>query len=171
MNLQFTIKKAARNYCSKGGFTLIELLVVIAVLSVLSVALLSAINPIEQINKGNDTAKKSDSAELLNANERYYTTFSTYPWDPTKIGVTLNKKQASDTAGAGIDELVAKNEMKSQFKTRQNLDTLYITQDASSNLVSVCFAPTSTTFKAQASKNQDGSSGCTTGTCYICVPE
>ncbi len=152
------------------GFTLIELLIVIAVLAILTVAVLSAINPIEQIEKGTDASKKSDAAELLNAYERYYVTHQTFPWDPTKTGITLDKKLASDTAGSGIDELLLKNELKAQFKTRSNLAYLYITSTAA-GATSVCFAPTSAEFKALAHKNQDGTSDCAAGICYICVPE
>ena len=65
---------------SNKGFTLIELLIVVVIIGILSVAVLSAINPIEQINKATDQGKKSDAAELLNALERYFTTFQAYPW-------------------------------------------------------------------------------------------
>lgn len=156
----------------KSGFTLIELLVVIAILAILAVAVLSAINPIEQINRGSDAAKKSDMAELLNAYERYFTTYQTYPWDPDKDGTpVLDKQQASVTAASGIDELVTKDELKPQFKTRRSLTTTFVTQQAGTNLIAVCFDPVSKNFGAQADKNQDGTTGCTTATCYVCVPE
>ncbi len=162
-----------KSYKTQMGFTLVELLIVIAILAILAVAVLSAINPIEQISKGNDTGKKSDAAELLSAYERYYVTYQTYPWDASKTGATLDKKLASDTAGSGIDELLLKNELKSQFKTRSSLANLYVTSSTitSGGSVNVCFLPTSATFKALATKNQDGTTGCTGTTCYVCVPE
>ena len=65
----------------RKGFTLIELLIVIAILGILAVAVLSAINPVEQMKKARDAGRKSDAAELLNAHERYFTTFGCYPWE------------------------------------------------------------------------------------------
>lgn len=63
------------------GFTMIELLVVIAVIGVLAVAVLSSIDPIEQINKGRDTRKRSNAAQLINAVDRYYAIAELYPWN------------------------------------------------------------------------------------------
>ena len=61
-----------RSITSKvAGFTMIELLIVITILGILATAVLSAINPIEQINRGRDTGKRSDSEQLLSALERY----------------------------------------------------------------------------------------------------
>lgn len=65
----------------KKGFTLIELLIVVALIGILAVALLSAINPVEQMKKARDAGRKSDAAELLNAYERYYSTYGCYPWN------------------------------------------------------------------------------------------
>ena len=163
----------------KKGFTLIELLVVIAVIGVLAVAVLSTINPIEQINKAKDTASKSDASEFLNAAERYFATFGCYPWDlgtgtscpvpysPTAMGAT-----AIGTMDGTFVELEAKNELKTQFKTRvANQDTttgknsLIVSVDAG-NLTHVCFLPSSKTFATQA--NGDATGG--TGTTHVCVP-
>lgn len=57
---------------AQAGFTMIELLVVISVIGILSVAVISSINPIEQINKGRDTRKRSNAAQLINALDRFY---------------------------------------------------------------------------------------------------
>lgn len=175
------------------GFTLIELLIVIAVIGILAVAVLSAINPIEQIRKGNDTAKKSDSAELLNAIERYFTTFQCYPWAYTTDCQTsytrptadvVNPNMTTGAAGGGtvastLPELIAKNEMKPNFTTRKNLTNIYVSQDATNDLVHVCFIPDSKTFRSLAKYQRDGVTSCTAGTftgtasaqCHICVPE
>ena len=59
----------------KKGFTLIEMLIVIAVIGILAIAVLSAINPVEQTRKARDARRRSNAAELLNAAERYYTTY------------------------------------------------------------------------------------------------
>ncbi|HZZ98676.1 MAG TPA: type II secretion system protein [Candidatus Saccharimonadia bacterium] len=74
-----------KSLISQLGFTLIELLVVISVIGVLAVAVLSAINPIEQINKGRDTGARSDAAELINADDRYFATQEIYPWNNTSL--------------------------------------------------------------------------------------
>lgn len=168
----------------KKGFTLIELLVVISVIAVLAVAVLSSINPVEQINKAKDTASKSDAAEILNAVERYYATFGCYPWEATN-GSSPNKKcttpyvyavQAATVIGSlnasVLQELADKNEIKTQLQTRLIAQTdaskknqLILTGDAS-QLVHVCFLPSSKTFLAQANGIADG----TTGTTHVCVP-
>lgn len=166
------------------GFTLIELLVVIAVIAVLAVAVLSSINPIEQINKAKDTGSKSDASEVLNAMERYYATFSCYPWETT--GTSPNKKCPTSytysqlsTAAVGsatgqslLQELADKNEIKPQLQTRLASQTSYtltnalaVTGDAG-QLVHVCYLPSSKTFKAQANGDASGA----TGTTYVCVP-
>lgn len=154
----------------RGGFTLIELLIVITIIGVLVVAILSAINPVEQIRRAQDQSLESDSAELLNAFERYYTAFYEYPW--TALGqVNPSETLVSSANGsAWLTELVAKDEVKPQFKDRSSWSRIYVTQ--SGTIVYICFDPASTTFQAQADaagKTRSGSSGCTTG-CYICIP-
>ncbi len=62
------------------AFTMIELLIVIAILGILAVAVLSALNPIEQINRGRDTASRSDAEQLLTAIDRYYAMQGYFPW-------------------------------------------------------------------------------------------
>lgn len=167
----------------KKGFTLIELLVVISVIAVLAVAVLSSINPVEQINKAKDTASKSDASELLNASERYYATFGCYPWEAT--GASPNKRcpspysYAVQTAVAVgtlntsvLQELVDKSEVKTQLQTRLALQVnaalknqLIYSSDAS-QLIHICFLPSSKTFLAQANGIADG----TAGTTHVCVP-
>jgi prepilin-type N-terminal cleavage/methylation domain-containing protein len=71
-----------------AGFTMIELLIVITILGILAVAVLSAINPLEQINRGRDTATRSDAEQIYNAIDRFNAFQSHFPWD-------LNKTVAS----------------------------------------------------------------------------
>lgn len=55
----------------KNGFTLIELLVVIGILAVLLAIVLVAINPAKQFAQANNTQRKSDVNQLLNAINQY----------------------------------------------------------------------------------------------------
>ena len=143
----------------KKGFTLIELLVVISLIGVLAVAVLSAINPIEQLNKGRDAGRRADSAQIINAIDRYYASNEEFPWNSsTAFGV--NKIATVDTAfkvtaekaGVGIcgvavggnpttgtsqDEtgctldglLVSSSELKSQFGKRKAFRTTPVAED------------------------------------------
>jgi len=61
------------------GFTLIELLVVIGILAILLAITLIAINPARQFGLANDTKRRSDATELLNA-------IGQYAADPTNAG-------------------------------------------------------------------------------------
>ena len=126
---------------SNKGFTLIELLIVVVIIGILSVAVLSAINPIEQINKATDQGKKSDSAELLNALERYFVTFQKYPWDKVTgatIPTTTTPTTAADATGVAMTwvgvangtsdtaSLVGTNELKPEFPQRGSLKNLTV---------------------------------------------
>lgn len=71
LNSQFSIQK---------GFTLIELLLVIAILSIMAVVLITLLNPITQIQKANDTRRKSDLAQLQKTLEAYYSDNGRYPF-------------------------------------------------------------------------------------------
>ena len=169
-----------KNY--KKGFTLIELLIVIAVLGILATAVLSAINPMEQMRKAKDAGRKSDAAELLNAYERYYTTFGDHSW-----GATL---PAGDnpvfTTGGNSEELITTNELKTQFAERDTLSLLYVTE-AGDETVSVCFEPESETArmggmgKLESVNTGAGTTvtdcsasdylGTSAGVCWICLPQ
>lgn len=56
---------------NKKGFTLIELLVVIGILAVLLAIVLIAINPARQFAQANDTKRRNDSLQILNAVWQY----------------------------------------------------------------------------------------------------
>ncbi len=172
----------------RKGFTFIELLIVIAVLGILAVAVLSAINPVEQLRKARDAGRKSDSAELLNAYERYFTTWGCYPWehtgavcDTTQTMATVNPALAA--AGDNSYELIAREEVKPQFATRSTIanNEMFVTE-AASGQVSVCFTPESNSARAGGLgpiKNQANTAvGSCAGayapgqaTCNVCVPQ
>jgi type IV pilus assembly protein PilA len=63
----------AQNIFNKNekGFTLIELLVVIGILAVLLAITLIAINPARQFGQANDTKRRSDITQVLNALGQY----------------------------------------------------------------------------------------------------
>jgi prepilin-type N-terminal cleavage/methylation domain-containing protein len=62
-----------RNTFNKNnkGFTLIELLVVIGILAILLAITLIAINPARQFGQANDTKRRSDTTQILNAIGQY----------------------------------------------------------------------------------------------------
>lgn len=175
------------------GFTLIELLIVVALIGILAVALLSAINPIEQGRKARDSGRKSDSAELLNAVERYNATFGCYPWNRTggTCGTTSLTAQTVDTndfSGAGIlADLITVQELKSQYANRDAItkQNMYISEASGPNgIVSVCAEPESTSWRAggggsirnatnaaagSCTGTYNGTGGATT--CNVCVPQ
>lgn len=173
----------------RKGFTLIELLIVIAILGILAVAVLSAINPLEQMKKARDSRRKSDSAELLNAYERYFTTFSCWPWEATGAGnacgngsVTAANPAFSASSNSG--ELLSKEELKAQFSSRDSVvdNELFVTEAAGTGQASVCFSPESKSARAGGLgplRNQQnaaaGSCGATyvssDATCNVCIPQ
>lgn len=179
----------------RKGFTLIELLIVIAILGILAVSVLSAINPVEQMKKARDTGRKSDAAELLNAHERYFTTFGCYPWANSAtgcgalaLGSAVIAAPATFTAGYGVanfnGDLITKEELKAQFSSRSTIakSELYVTESAIGQ-VSICFVPESKSARAgglgpnQNNTNTGAATGCagayskTDATCSVCVPQ
>lgn len=149
------------------GFTLVELLVVVALIGILAVAVLSTINPIEQANRARDAAYKNDAAEIVNAEERFYTTTQAYPWSTTSTPFALGWIDASSaevgicdatsgcpTAGA----LITGEELRNEFAQRPAfqstalpVDKMYVGRsDTSSGSVYVCFIPKSNTTRNTA---------------------
>src|SRR6266700_4128441 len=67
----YMIAQNKNKYIKLQGFTLIELLVVIGILAILLAITLIAINPARQFGLANDTKRRSDATELLNAIGQY----------------------------------------------------------------------------------------------------
>jgi len=152
------------------GFTLIELLIVITIIGVLAVAVLSAINPVEQIYKANDSRRKSDIAELLNAMERYYTTFEEFP--ATMTGTVMcphftTPDTTGKCSGYNVQPLITTNELKTAFAQRALNEYLL---SGSADAVNACFKPQSQTFLAKASRTSSNAAAGSSFN-YICVPE
>ena len=61
------------------GFTLIELIIAIGILGILAVAAIMALDPVAQLQKSNDTRRKSDLAQVQRALESYYQDNNQYP--------------------------------------------------------------------------------------------
>lgn len=143
------------------GFTLVELLIVIALIAILSVAVLATINPIEQSNKARDAKFRNDSAEVLSAYERYYTSQTSYPWmdvatDPVE-SIDDTVVYASDSPYFGVvaeggastgGALITSSELKSSFLGKESYasnlqeeDRMYIYHNGSTNDNYVCFHP------------------------------
>ncbi len=156
---------------NQTGFTLIEMLIVMGVIAILAVAILSAIDPVEQMRKAEDSRMRSDTAELLNALERYYTTFREYPWSTAPDADCPQFDGSPATCDLPLDDLIDTNELKPQFANRE-LENYYITQD-SNDSVHICFRPQSKSWDMEATTKaytQTGTTGCTAD-CYVCVPE
>lgn len=184
----------------KRGFTMIELLVVIAIIGVLAAAVLSAINPVEQINKGRDTAIRSDAAELVNATERYFAVQEKFPWNTAKNSWNPSSS-GNDNPGVDPDNLFSvdgtadskwlwvkiledTSEVKANFYSRilKNRSKMLAVKEADSGTVFVCFEPSSNQFKEEATERCAASNNglpttgsvtgsiCAAGSEYICVP-
>src|SRR5690349_17666648 len=67
-NMTFRTLKTLKN---QKGFTLIELLVVIGILAILLAITLIAINPAHQFAQANNTKRRSDILQVLNAIGQY----------------------------------------------------------------------------------------------------
>lgn len=88
---------------STAGFTMIELLIVIAILGILAVAVLSAINPVEQINRGRDTALRSDVEQLISGFDRFNAFQGYFPWQ-TQVGATGRAMPWTQVDNALVDD-------------------------------------------------------------------
>lgn len=174
------------------GFTLVELLVVIGILGVLVAALLATLDPLEQIRKGNDSARLSIAREYQQAYTRYYANTGYFPWDnPVAVtGCTTPGTDAPSTSASDDNilssftncnaALVAAGELKSaNIPANVNAapNQLTITTDdiggGVSGKVVTCFSPASKAQKAVANNNKLGAA-CTAGVgnpngCFICV--
>jgi len=68
----------------KKGFTLMEILIVISIVIILAVVALIVLNPLGQINKANDSKRKSELATLSKVLEDWYNDKNCYP-KPSEI--------------------------------------------------------------------------------------
>lgn len=89
------------------GFTLIELLVVIGILAILLSITLIAINPSARFGQANDTKRRSDVTQILNAIGQYTATNTGQL--PTEVsGLTVNTPEAFNSSSTILAPLCAK---------------------------------------------------------------
>jgi len=154
------MKNTVRSY----GFTLIELLIVIALLGALAVGLLATIDPFEQLKKGRDTSMRNTVSEFYNANLRYFSTKSQFPW-PT--ATTLSAAPVFSQLGAYVTALVNNGELKNRFidlAGTGNLEKILVTSNGIDQ-VAVCFQPESKGFQADPATIYDNAGGTTVANC------
>lgn len=89
------MKLSART--NRKGFTLIELLVVIGILAILLAITLIAINPSRQFAQANNTKRRSDVLQILNAIHQYAADHS------GTLPAGISSTTATDIASSGID--------------------------------------------------------------------
>ena len=151
------------------GLTLIEVSIVIGILAVLAGVVIVTLKPKEQTGKAIDGTKKSDSAALLSAVNRYYVSYDgVFPWGSVSNCSAPSSNGTSAVASCWLNRLVSVGEIDSSFANGQNISSFIVTLDASS-VVHVCFVPESQAFLSQAYQNSRGIN-VSSGT-HICVPE
>ncbi|OGH10288.1 MAG: hypothetical protein A2857_02480 [Candidatus Levybacteria bacterium RIFCSPHIGHO2_01_FULL_36_15] len=82
---------------NKKGFTLIELLVVIGILAILLAITLIAINPSRQFSQANNTKRRSDVLQILNAVHQYAADTS------GNLPAGITSTTATNIADTGVD--------------------------------------------------------------------
>src|SRR5436190_16210773 len=86
---------------NQKGFTLIELLVVIGILAVLLAITLIAINPARQFAQANNTRRRSDVLQILNAVHQYVASNSGQ-LPPAVSGLVVNTPTNVSNTGADL---------------------------------------------------------------------
>ena len=79
------------------GFTIVELLVVIGVLGIITLSLLATLDPVGQLQKGWDTQRKSDLAQIQKALEVYYQDNGRYPAHSVQAGLDYRVVRADNS--------------------------------------------------------------------------
>lgn len=146
----------------------------------MAVGLLAAIDPFEQLKKGQDTSNRNTVSEFHNAAIRYYGFNNAFPGSMATAGsYTLDSLTSANNA---VPLLESAGELKRSYAQLAGgssvLSKIIVTTAtaAGSESVSVCWQPSSKSFKKDQNTQYD-SSGSTIGascatsavTCYWCV--
>jgi len=169
----------------KRGFTLVELLIVIALLGALAIGLIGALDPLEQIKKGTDTGTRDTTTQMHEAILRYYAVKGYMPWCTAPAtcnpfpGTSPNFTAANLSTApmvAAVTAMVTAGELKSTFASMKSgdLTKVYVFGDATTSDVTVCYHPTSKSFKADDNTKYDpqgvvDADCATTDVCYWCI--
>lgn len=165
------------------GFTLIELLVVVTLIAILAVAVLATINPIEQRNRARDTAIKQTAADIIAAQERFFSVYGCYTWSnsaastatavgPCNAAATTYSGSVIPSATNKIHLLTVADEIKVSLENRLNQNpysTITLVEDGS-NVLHAYFTPTSQVFRDKATCSNTCNCAAGSGTLY-CVPD
>lgn len=140
---------------SMNGFSLIELLVVIGIIALMASIVLVALN--ESRIRSRDGNRMSQTKEILNALELYYTQFGSYPTSQGSADdvVNLNQTGAADVIGTALT---------SGYMSAIPEDPLY--EYTSSNSYGYC-SRSSTSFVLYINLENDGDEDPVTGRCHI----
>lgn len=134
----------------RKGFTLIELLIVIALLGALAVGLLAALDPFEQLKKGTDTGVRNTVSEVQGAIVRYYAIKNSMPWKNLASPLTgfAATNLLTGYSGINIQDVIVTGELKSDFSTLAGGQLSNITIEGATQTVTVCFKPSSRSFRS-----------------------
>lgn len=108
-----SLLRRAANRKSVGGFSLIELMIVVAILGIIAAVAYPAYT--SQVVDSRRADGKAKLLEVMQAQERAYTTSATYETDLTNLGYAANPAPSDEgwynisaaACGGGIDECVA----------------------------------------------------------------
>ena len=182
--IRFCPTKEVRRIMKKiqKGFTLVELLIVIALLGALAIGLIGALDPFEQLKKGTDTGTRNTVSEIHSAIIRFYALKGYMPWcaqSPCAGTEYVTAAVLNDGAGmaSALSSIVVTGELKANFTTLQSgeLGKVHVTGDDVN--ATVCFKPTSKSFRADKNTKFDisgvtATTACGTAdldACYWCV--
>ncbi len=133
------------------------------------------LDPVEQLDQATDMQLLSDATLLINALERYYTTFQKYPWGevPPQAQCPLMRGNplTCDSLNGLVDvnSLIDEGEVREDFATKE-LNRLLITEDGE-KYIHICFEPQSQEwFDYQNQIYNERGEPWSEGKQYTCIP-